>query len=289
MLNRQLQAEPAGESVMPGRVERMRQRASERQRQSFCLLLLLAFISTGAGCRRSESGQGEGAANANAAAEAEELSTPPFATREPERYQATRIISSGGNGQPNETAAGALGSRTLIARDGERRREDYESPSGATISYLQLESRTFVLLPSKKVYAELKPGDGEPVGSAASPPADFSPEKLLNETRTGASYQKLGTESVNGRAATKYRVTVRAKTGAASEVVTVSLVWIDESLGMPIRTETTSTGGAARGSQFSMELRDIKEEVDASLFELPPDYRQLDYKEMLAELRGAGG
>jgi hypothetical protein len=227
-------------------------------------------------------------ANGNASvASADTSSTPPFATKEPERYQATRIITT------SESAAEAgvgvePGSRTLIARDGERRREDYESSSGEKISYLQLPEAMYVLLPAKKLYAELKPemrgADGEP---AASLPPDFSPDKLLNETRPESHYEKLGTETVGGRAATKYRVITGGKTGAAKEVRTETIVWVDESLGMPIKTETTSTGTAGFLARVTMELRDIKETVDAGMLELPSDYRKVETRELFAQTNPA--
>jgi len=180
--------------------------------------------------------------------------------------------------------SGTAGSQTIIARDGDRRREDYKSPAGEKISYLQLPEGTYVLLPAKKLYAELKPetsGSGD--DRATSVPPDFSPDKLLNEMRPESRYEKLGAETVNGRAATKYRVTVRGKTGAAKEVTTESVVWVDDSLGMPIKTETTSTGRAGSWAMITMELRDIKETIDAGLFDLPSDYRKVEVKQLYDE------
>ena len=256
----------------------------------FTLLLLTLLLAT-ASCKRSDvtgnrNADGAGASNASG----DTSSTPPFATKEPERYQATRIITSS-EGGAETTADNAPGSRTLIAREGERRREDYESPAGEKISYLQLPEGTYVLLPAKKLYAELKPSMSGAGDDRASVPPDFSPDKLLNETRPESLYEKLGAENVNGRSTMKYRVTVRGRVGAGKEVTTESLVWVDESLGMPIKTETTSTGGAASGAKITMELRDIKETVDAGMFELPADYRKVEIKELFARFNqvGAGG
>ncbi len=44
------------------------------------------------------------------------------------------------------------------------------------------------------------------------------------------------------------------------------------------------TGGAASGSKYSTELRDIKQEVDGSLFELPADYQKVDYKDIFRQI-----
>jgi hypothetical protein len=251
-------------------------------------LFLLTLLLTTASCKKSDVAGNQNAANGNASvAIGGTSSTPPFATKEPERYQAVRVIESSGGTEATDPAA--PGSRTFIARDRDRRREDYESSAGEKISYLQLPVGTYVLLPAKKLYAELKPEtDGAANKQAASVPPDFSPEKLLNETRPESLYEKLGAENWNGRATMKYRVTVHGKTGAGREVKTESLVWVDESLGMPVKTETTSTGGAATGARITMELRDIKETVDASVFELPTDYRKVEARELFTEMNPAG-
>jgi hypothetical protein len=246
-------------------------------------ILLLTLLLVAASCKKSEIAGNQNADGSNAnSAVGGTSSTPPFATKEPERYQATRSITSSEGGEA--AMSGTVGSRTLIARDGDRRREDYESSGGEKISYLQLPEGIYVLLPAKKLYAELKPEMGG-AGDArvVTVPPDFSPDKLLNETRPESSYEKLGAETVNGRATTKYRVMVRGKTGAAKEIITESVVWVDESLGMPIKTETTSTGRTGAWTMVTMELSGIKETVDAGLLDLPSDYKKVEVKQLYAE------
>jgi outer membrane lipoprotein-sorting protein len=258
--------------------------------KTFVLLLLLTLLLITASCKKSEVTRTESAANSNAYRDASGTSsTPPFATKEPERYQAVRVITTSEGAETNAQATPEPGSRTFIARDGDRRREDYETEAGEKISYLQLPEGNYVLRPAKKLYAELKPGgvgvDGERTASA---PPDFSPDKLLNEARPESRYEKLGAETLNGRATVKYRVTVMGKTGAGREVTTESIVWVDETLGMPVKTEATSTGGAATtGTRVVMELRDIKETIDAGLFELPSDYRRVEMRELFTQANRA--
>ncbi|HXM34601.1 MAG TPA: hypothetical protein VN920_05405, partial [Pyrinomonadaceae bacterium] len=68
---------------------------------------------------------------------------PPFSTKEPDRYQAVRIVTSvDGAAGPAPTSV----TRILIARDGNRRREDYDSDTDLRTSYLELPSGTYVLL-----------------------------------------------------------------------------------------------------------------------------------------------
>lgn len=249
-------------------------------------LFLLTLLLTTASCKKSDVAGNQNAANNNAGANEATSATPPFSTKEPERYQAVRVTT--GEGGAEGASNGEQGGRTFIARDGERRREDYETAAGLKISYLQLPEGMFVLLPDRKLYAELKPETGglSKEGGSDVPP-DFSPDKLLNETRPESLYEKLGTENLNGRATTKYRVNVRGRTGTGKEVTTESLVWVDDSLGMPVKTETTSTGGQASGARITTELRDIKETVDAGLLELPTDYRKVEQREIFTEINGA--
>jgi hypothetical protein len=273
--------------VLCGLLHRVQpQRSIKTLQIRLATLFLLTFLLAIASCKRSDvaSNQNNNTADTNSAAE-ETLTTPPFATKEPERYQALRVItSSTGVGANGQGAADSSINQTFIARDGERRREDYETPAGTKISFLQLPNGIYVLLPEKKMYAEWKPGaGGMGEAGAASVPPDFSPDKLLNEARAEAHYEKLGAETVGGRESAKYRVTLRGKTGAPKETATESLIWVDETLGMPIKSEMTLTGGA----HVTMELRDLKETVDASLFELPQDYRKVEEGAIFAELKSA--
>lgn len=250
-----------------------------RARTALPLLLLLTLAIAGASCKRSGVNGNANAGNSpgNSTAAGEISTTPPFSTKEPERYQAT-IVTKGGLGeQSNVTGMSALTTREMqVARDGQQRRVDAELYPGMKVSYLQTGAGIYMLIPARKIYVEMKPGDA---GQSKNLPPDFSPDKLLNQSAGGARYEMLGKEDVNGRATMKYRVTATAKTGEAQSV-TESLIWIDESLGMPIKSETTTTGGAYNGAKFSMELRDIKQEADQSLFVLPPDYKKVSYEEL---------
>ncbi len=100
---------------------------------------------------------------------------------------------------------------------------------------------------------------------------ELSPDQLLNQAHAPATYEKLGTETLAGHPTTKYRVI--AVTGTESQNET--LIWIDEALGIPVRSETMSTS-SGRTSKVTMELKDVKLEVDERLFSWPADYRKVD-------------
>lgn len=250
------------------------------------LLLTLAFSA--ASCKRTGVNGNKGAGDSSGQTTAADVTstTPPFATKEPERYQATVVTSGGLGPQANVQGMSALTTtEMLVARDGEKRRMDVELFRGMKVSYLQLPSGVYILLPAKKIYAEFKPG-GETLLPKNSP-SDFSPDKLLNQSAGSARYEELGKETINGRAATKYRITTTGQTGEAKTGTTESLIWIDDSLGIPVKSETTASGGPYNGATYSMEWRDIKQEVDPSVFELPTDYQKVDYKEISRQLTDA--
>ncbi len=248
--------------------------------KTFLPLFLLTLLLASASCKKSEVAGNQNADGGNASTTAGGTSsTPPFATKEPERYQATRFVTT------NEGGETTVEGGARIARDGERRREDYEMSEGRSFSYLQLPEGIYLLLHAKKLYAEVKPETGGLRDDReVNIPPDFSTDKLLNEMRPESRYEKLGAESLNGRATTKYRVIVKGNIGEAKEYTTESLAWVDDSLGLPVKSETTSTSGTGSRMTITVELRDIKETVDAGMFELPPDYRKVEAGELFMRL-----
>ena len=207
------------------------------------------------------------------------LSTPPFSTKEPDRYQATRIITTVED--KNGTAV-TLSNKIAIARDGDSRREEYSSAENGTVVYLATPAGRFVLAPEKKLYADLNLAVDDSASLAAPNEAgDFSPERLLHEAPGVARYEKLGPETVNDRATTRYRVT---STGVAG----VTLIWIDDALGIPIRSEISSPGGDHQ-TKVIVELRDLKQTLDQGLFELPTDFRRVDYRQLVGEMSQTAG
>ena len=183
-------------------------------------------------------------------------STPPFQTKEPQHYQAIRTITF------TDSSGSAITQKTTIARSEIFRRDETENNDSATVVFLESDKGKFVLLPEQKIYSEIT--DASPID-----PAEFesSPERLLHPDAVSTSYQKLGSETVSGRNTTKYRVAVNTATGS-NVTPSDTLIWIDESLGMPVKSETT----AGDGSHVTMELSNIVLEADKNLFQIPEDY-----------------
>lgn len=225
----------------------------------FCSLLVFASCSS----------QNNSPATNNAPTDTVASSTPPFQTKEPERYRATRTITS-------ITADGKTTvAKTSTIKDGEMRRTETEVGSRKLV-FLNVPDGTFVLLPEEKLYASTS-SDESVLGSAED--GELTPEKLLHDDIGSTSYQKLGTESISGRNTNKYRVVVN-KSNAASVSQIETLIWIDEALGMPIRSETKS----ADGTHVRMELSEIALDVDKAVFQIPADYHKLVLSELMGRL-----
>jgi hypothetical protein len=203
--------------------------------------------------------------------------TPPFSTKEPERYQAIRITSVAETGA-SENSSLAQSNQVLIARDGEKRREEYSVGASGPIVHLQIPAGRFLLLPASRMYADLSrashetdPGKG--FLDSADHSVELSPDQLLNDAHAPATYETLGTETLAGRPTTKYRVDVVTGTQSQNE----TLIWIDEALGMPVRSETMSKS-SGHSLKVTMELKDVKLEVDERLFSWPSDYRKVEQR-----------
>ena len=224
-----------------------------------CTSLLLALLLLN-GCRSAS----EGTNTANSASEVIVSSTPPFQTKEPARYRATQTVSIvTPKGEKNA-------STTLLAKDGELRRID-----SIGMVYLETPQGTFVLLPAGKVYADLA-GEAS-IGSAQEgEPFKLSPEGLLHsDVNPTTGYQKLGTEMIDGRNANKYRVVVNSSSGG-SVSVSETLIWVDEDLNIPIKSETKT----AEGAVVTMQLSEISLEVDKTMFQIPEGYEKVTFSEL---------
>ncbi|MCA1576579.1 MAG: hypothetical protein LC794_04345 [Acidobacteria bacterium] len=232
---------------------------------AFSAAALMLFASA---CTQNQTVVTETAANDTVVS-----STPPFQTKEPERYRATRTMTTFTATDVEEIT------KNLIARDGELRREETEV-DGQRVVYLNLPEGRFMLLPDDKVFADAKDVDHLASGLDSDGESETSPDRLLHTEPISTAYQRIGVESVNGRNTQKYRVVVNSSTGAnvsASETV----VWVDEALQMPIKSEMKS----ADGTRWTMELTDIVLEIDPGVFRIPEDYKKIAFSELRARLK----
>jgi outer membrane lipoprotein-sorting protein len=225
------------------------------------LLLLVLFL-----CLTACKSQSDSAHTDNAPSETIVSSTPPFQTKEPERYRATRIVTI------TSPSGEATVTKTSIARDGDLRRHESETNS-KLVAYLDLPEGRLVLLPDEKIYAMAE------AGVATTEDEEITPDRLLHTDTESTSYQKLGGEVIGGRNSTKYRVVVNGSTGG-NVPRSETLIWIDEALNMPIRSEMKSSDG----TRITTELTDISLDVDKRVFQVPDGYEKVTFTEFRKRL-----
>lgn len=228
-------------------------------------LLSFSVLLLATGCAQNQKVATETTANKTVIS-----STPPFETREPERYRATRTISSvDANGKTTVT-------KTWIARDGELRRDESEN-AGQRVVQLILPEGRFVLLPEEKLFADVA---GEAQTNSDDEESDSSPDRLLHTEPINTQYQHAGAETIGGRNTQKYRVVVNSAPGT-NVSLSETVIWIDETLHMPIKSETSSSDGA----RSVMELSELTLDVDRSLFQIPDDYKKIAFSELQRHLK----
>ena len=84
--------------------------------------------------------------------------TMPYSTKEPKTYQATFVSSTEFKGESNPLAGLIQSTKRerFVARDGAQQRIDFDLKPGIRISYLQNLEGKYILLPSKKLYANVE-------------------------------------------------------------------------------------------------------------------------------------
>lgn len=193
-------------------------------------------------------------------------STPPFPTKEPTRYRATRTITT------VTTDGRTTVTKYVVARDGEWRRYEPEM-APERMAFVSGPGGRFLLFVDSKAFVDLTTVDQAEVSNGEND-SDSSPDRLLHTDPIATSYQKIGTETVNGRTTQKYRAVVNRSPGA-NVSANETLIWVDETLQMPIKTETESRDGTS----VTTELTDISLDVTPALFQIPEGYKKTTLNE----------
>jgi len=185
---------------------------------------------------------------------AEEVkSTIPFSTKEPDVYQTEIVVSANG-----------VEDVTFTARNETNRLMIFNFRTESETAVLKLgENQTFLIAPPRKIYASEEFGDG---GVEAA--NDFLTAELLNRKKD-ARFETLGAE--NNLA----RYLVSFDDAPDSEII----VSVDERVGLPVKQEFYSVGGAGKILTYVVELKNFSLQSDAKLFEIPKDYRKVSAKE----------
>lgn len=218
-------------------------------------------------------------ANANSSAASDnansssESASSNINTREPDKYAATLTFSI--ETQGGEKAIGIPSLSMQVARSGDDRRVEFKLPDGTPLIYLDHDNHHYVILTGRKQYAELtKEATGIEIHKL------LTPGQLVEDLKKIKGLERAGEGPMDGRTAEKYRYTASRETNTkAGEVKAEAFVYVDKETGLPLRAELLAeSSGDVKGvkaARVVAEMRDIKTNVDASLFQTPAGYEQV--------------
>lgn len=218
-------------------------------------------------------------ANANSSAgtdnmnSSSESAASTINTREPDKYAATLVFSIETEG--GDKAIGIPPLSMHVARSGDDRRVEFKLPDGSPLIYLDHDNHHYVILPARKQYAELsKEATGIQLHKL------LTPGQLVEDLKKIKGLERAGEGPMDGRTAEKYRYTASRETNTkAGEVKAEAFVYVDKETGLPLRAELLAeSSGDVKGvkaARIVAEMRDIKTDLDASLFQTPAGYEQV--------------
>ncbi len=245
-------------------------------------LLCIILISI-AGCQPATNTNANANSNANTNANSNiavtnsntssENATPIINTREPDKYGATLALSLQTEG--GDQAIGLPSLSIGVARNGDDRRVEFKLPDGTPLVYLDHNNHHYVIVPSRKQYAELTP---EATGFQMH--KMLTPGQLVESLKNVKGIERAGYDTFNGRTAEKYQYSKTANTNTkAGEVQANGYIYVDKETGLPLHAEILAeSSGDVKGvkaARVVAEMRDIKTDIDASMFEVPAGYSQV--------------
>lgn len=220
-------------------------------------------------------------ANANAG---RETSGAPLEAREPENYSVTTTITVQPTGNAPQANIPPL--QFSFARMGTDRRVSFKLPDPVgEVIYLEKSPLKYLIFPARSQYVELDPNElGFQLGAV------MSPTSIIARAKERTQYEQIGTESINGRTAIKYRFRAAAETHTKVGTAQAdSIVYVDQETGLPLRSEieTSSTSGA--GARITTSAESLLLTPDATLFEVPTTMKKVSSTELKQQVQSFVG
>jgi hypothetical protein len=192
--------------------------------------------------------------------------------REPDKYSATMVALVSTSGQ--QQARGQT--EIKVARNGSDRRYSLNTgPLVGEVIFLDKADKRYLILPARRQYAELTPEmTGFDVGRS------MTPAQMVSYLSSQQGVERVGEETLNNRAAVKYRVAGRTQTQTqAGQVQGETFIYVDKETGLPLRIEgfgqASGNVQGVSGGNLVVETRDLKTEVNPADFELPQGYARI--------------
>jgi hypothetical protein len=222
--------------------------------------------------------------NSNAAAPAPPPPPAPLEAREPDRYSVATTITVQPTGNAPQTNIPPM--QFTFARLTDQRRVSFKLPDPVgEVIYLEKPPMKYLIFPARNQYVELDPNElGFQLGEL------MSPASAIQRLKEKSHYEMLGTETVNGRTAIKYRfsgaVDTRTQAGTAQAN---SIVFVDQETGLPLRSEidTSSTSGA--GARIVTSTDNLQLTADVAMFEVPTAMKKVTSTELKQQVQSFVG
>jgi hypothetical protein len=188
--------------------------------------------------------------------------------REPEKYSATLQLSIETEGADKATGTPSLW--VQVARNGSDRRFEFKLPDGTPLIYLDHNKRHYVIVPARKQYAEL-------TAEAADEQMQklMTTDRLVEDLKGLTGVERAGEGLMNGRVAEKYRYGAADKNAKGVDAKAEAFIYVDKETGLPLRAEKLPRRSADKITRLVIEMRDLKTDIETSLFEVPDGYAQV--------------
>ena len=222
--------------------------------------------------------------SANANAPVLPSSAASLEAREPERYSITNTITVQPTGTSPQTNIPPL--QFSFARLGTERSVSFKLPQPVgEVIYLEKAPLKYLIFPARNQYVELDPNElGFALGDV------MSPVSVVERLKQRTQYEQLGTETVNGRTAIKYRfrgaADTHTKVGTAQAD---SIVYIDQETGLPLRSEIDTTSSSGAGARIVTVAEQLQFTPEPRLFEVPAGMQKVSSTELKQQVQGFVG
>lgn len=223
-------------------------------------------------------------APANANAPAMLGGTTTLEAREPESYSVTNTITIQPTGSSPQANVPPM--QFSFARIGMHRRVSFKLPDPVgNVIYLEKAPLKYLIFPARNQYVELDPNElGFALGDV------MSPVSAIEQLKQRTQYEQLGTETVNGRTAVKYRFKGAADTHTRIGTAQAdSIVYIDQETGLPLRSEIETTSSSGAGARIVTVAENLQFAPEASLFEVPSGMKKVTSTELKQQVQGFVG
>jgi hypothetical protein len=153
-------------------------------------------------------------------------------------------------------------------------------PVGEVI-YLEKAPMKYLIFPARNEYVELDPNElGFQLGDV------MSPASVVQRLKERTQFEQMGTETINGRTAVKYRLRgaadTRTKVGTAQAD---SIVFVDQETGLPLRSEIETTSSSGAGARITTAADNIQFTTDPTLFQVPTTMKKVTSTELKQQVQ----